>query len=176
MSPLSRKNSEADDSTNMLQTIWTGMVHVWNDLPVRYLFILIGAANVFITGPMVVGVPVIADTRLPQGAAAFGIIMSFYGGGSLLGTLIAGMLPKPSPQRLGIVLLLTWSLMGLGIVGLAFSYSIWFAAAITTAMGMANGYVVILFHHVAAKPHTVAYVGARDEPVDVRAGWIGSGG
>ena len=43
------------------------------------------AGNLFIVGPFEVGMPYIAYSRLPEGAAAFGVIMAAFGGGSLLG-------------------------------------------------------------------------------------------
>ena len=69
----------------------------------RGFFLLIAAANVLIVSPMNVGIPVLADTRLAEGAAAFGILMSALGGGSLIGIVLAGVLPKPPANIMGMV-------------------------------------------------------------------------
>ena len=103
------------------------------------------AINVLINGPILVGIPVLADTRFPQGAAAFGIILSAYGGGNLLGTLLAGVLPRPATSSMGSLMLAISSVLGVGTALLGLSASIPFAVAVGLAMGVANGYVVILF-------------------------------
>ncbi len=71
---------------------------VLQDPALRLVYILIAAVNLIFVGPLLVGIPVLADTRLPQGAAAFGMIMPAYGGGNLAGILLAGALPRFKPQ------------------------------------------------------------------------------
>jgi len=117
-----------------------GLLYVWKDNTLKIVFSLIAAINILIVGPMYVGIPVIAKIRFAEGAAAYGLIMSAFGGGSLAGIALAGMLPKPSPKRLGTVLLCVISLMGiaLAIIGLAPSTLI--AALASFVMGAANGY------------------------------------
>lgn len=137
--------SGGEESQTPLQAIRDGLAYTWNDKLLRYFFIMIGLANIFINGPIMVGIPVLADTRLPEGAAAFGIIMSAFGGGSLLGIIVAGVLPKLDYSRLGTVLFVTWASMGFSIAALGFVTSTPVAAAITFFAGAANGYVVILF-------------------------------
>jgi predicted MFS family arabinose efflux permease len=100
--------------------------------------------NVLITGPFSVGIPVIARTRFPEGAMAFGLIMSIFGGGALLGIVIAGILPKPSKKLLGTVLLSVISLMGIGLAVIGIAPSLTVAALAAVVMGTANGYNNIL--------------------------------
>ena len=50
---------------------------------------------------LAVGIPVLARTRFPEGAAAFGLIMSLFGGGALLGTALAGGGRTPARRRHG---------------------------------------------------------------------------
>ena len=71
--------------------------------------------------------------------------MSVYGGGSLLGTVLAGVLPKLPARRMGTILLGIISTLGIGLILFAFVQSLTVAALIMLAMGIANGYVVILF-------------------------------
>jgi MFS family permease len=111
----------------------------------RVIFILIAAVNLLILGPIFVGVPVLADTRLPEGAAAFGILVSAFGGGSLLGMGLAGILPKPGPRRLGPVMLIVTGMLGVGLALLGLVYSTTLAAMIGLIMGISYGYVLILF-------------------------------
>jgi MFS family permease len=132
-----------DDS--LLKSIGQGLRVVVQDPALRAFFLLIALSNLLVNGPFFVGVPVLAATRFTEGAAAFGIIMSAFGGGSLLGTVLAGVLPRPRPQTMGIVLGIIWSGLGLGVLALGLVNSTPAAAAIALAMGMAEGYVVILF-------------------------------
>jgi hypothetical protein len=130
---------------NLLTSIRKGMEVAWNDAPLRSFFLLIAVANLLVNGPVIVGIPVLADLRFAEGAAAFGIIMSAYGGGSLLGTALAAMLPRPPARSMGIVLGVVWSGLGLGVALLGLMNTTILAALVSGLMGAANGYVVILF-------------------------------
>ncbi len=55
------------------------------------MFLVISAANFLLIGPLLVGIPVLADQRLPEGAVAFGLLMSAYAGGNLVGYLLADL-------------------------------------------------------------------------------------
>ncbi len=118
---------------------------MWNDAPLRVFFAIVAAVHLFATGPVIVGIPVLADTRFPEGAAAFGIIMSAFGGGNFLGILLAGLLPKPATRRLGTVLLLVVSIVGVGLAALGFAPSTAIAALIALIIGIAEGYILIMF-------------------------------
>lgn len=138
------KEKDAKDS-NVLSSIWRGLVYVWDDVSLRGFFALIAAANVLITSPMTVGIPVLADTRFSEGAAAFGILMSALGGGSLIGIILAGTLPKPPAKIMGAVIGIIWSIMGIATIILGFIDSTPLAALIMFISGLSNGYVSILF-------------------------------
>jgi hypothetical protein len=130
---------------NLLASIRNGLEIAWNDAPLRSFFLLIAVANLLVNGPVIVGIPILADLRFAGGATAFGIIMSAYGGGSLLGTVLAAMLPRPAARSMGIVLGAVWSGLGLGVALLGLMNTTLLAALVAGLMGAANGYVVILF-------------------------------
>jgi MFS family permease len=136
---------DAQGANSLLPAIAAGLRAVWNDPALRAFFLLIALSNFLINGPIIVGIPVLADTRFAEGAAAFGIIMSAYGGGSLTGTLLAGLLPRPPGRVMGIILGAIWSGLGLGVLALGLISTTPLAAVTAFAMGAANGYVVILF-------------------------------
>ncbi|MCA9911379.1 MAG: MFS transporter, partial [Anaerolineae bacterium] len=137
--------STETDADNVLASIRAGMRHAWEDRSMRATFILIAVGNFLVMGALTVGIPVLADTRFPEGAAAFGILMSAFGGGSLLGTLLAMVLPQPPARWLGGVLGVTWSVLGLGIAALGLIAVTLPAAAVLLITGVAIGYVQILF-------------------------------
>lgn len=92
------KLSSTSENTEK-ESIWTdmtaGVKYVWDDKPLRLIFLVIAAINFLFIGPILVGVPVLADQRLAQGAVAFGMLISGYAGGNLGGFLMAGSLPRP---------------------------------------------------------------------------------
>ena len=133
------------DEESLVAAIAEGMRAVWRDPALRAFFLLIALSNFLIVGPLSIGIPVLAATRFAGGAAAYGVIMSAYGGGSLLGTILAAVLPRPPAKRMGIILGLIWSGLGLGVMALGLVATTSFAAMIAFLMGIAEGYVVILF-------------------------------
>ncbi len=139
------EETEAGQNESVLASIWEGLVNMWNDAPLRGFFVIVFAVHLFATGPVIVGIPVLADIRFAEGAAAFGVIMSAFGGGNFLGILLAGALPKPTPQRLGVVLLLVVGSIGFGLAGLGFAPSTAVAALTALAIGIAEGYIMIMF-------------------------------
>ena len=68
-----------------------------------------GLGILLIVGPFEVGLPVLVYSRLPDGAAAFGLMSSAFGGGSLVGVGGAMMLKPLPPARFGSVQLLSTS-------------------------------------------------------------------
>jgi hypothetical protein len=83
--------------------------------------------------------PFIAYSRLPEGAAAFGIVMAAFGGGSLLGLVIASVLPVPRPSRLGPTVILTLALAGLGVAAVSLVHTTLLAAIVIGGAGAALG-------------------------------------
>lgn len=128
----------------VIASIREGLLYVRNDATLKLVFSITMGLNLLINGPFAVGVPVVARTRFPEGAAAFGLIMSLFGGGALLGTVLAGVLPKPSNKRLGTVSLSVLSTMGIGLAVIGFAPTMYIAAAATLVMGSASGYANIL--------------------------------
>lgn len=130
--------------SGILASIREGLLYVWNDATLKVVFPIVMGLNILINGPFAVGIPVVARTRFPEGAAAFGLILSVFGGGALLGTVLAGILPKPSNKRLGTVSLNILSMMGLGLAVIGIAPTMYIAAAAGLVMGTANGYANIM--------------------------------
>lgn len=133
-----------DNTEGTLTAIRAGLAYVWRDRLVRGYFIMIGLASLFIVGPTIVGIPLLASMRLAGGAAAFGTVMSVYGGGNLLGMIISGMWPAPQRVR-GTVLMVTWSLSGVSLAALGLATTTPAAAAVALVMGLTDGYVLVQF-------------------------------
>ncbi len=130
------------------ETIWaaiiTGLKHVWGDDAMRLMFLVIAAVNFLFVGPILVGIPVLADQRLAEGAMAFGLLMSGFAGGNLAGFLLAGLLPRPDGKTMRRLLLALLTVFGsvLGLMG--FISSTWVDFGLMLVLGLGNGYVTII--------------------------------
>ncbi len=126
------------------RAIVVGMRYLWHDQALRLLFLLMAAMNLLFTGPLLVGIPVLANQRLTEGATAFGLLMSAFAGGNLAGYLLAGSLPRPAgaTMRLFLAALLAAFALVLGSYG--FIRSTWVDCGLTFLLGLGNGYLAIL--------------------------------
>lgn len=139
------QNGSIEASENIIESIRSGLNFVWNDLPLRAFFLVVAAVTFFFNGPFNIGIPLLADTRFPEGAVAYGTILSTWGAGSLVGMMLAGVLPRPNPKRMGTVLLILVSVMGIGLALLGVSTSMIFASAIGLLLGSVDGYINVFF-------------------------------
>src|SRR5687768_4755355 len=139
------QNESTETSENILESIRFGLNFVWNDRPLRAFFFVVAAITFFFNGPFNIGIPLLADTRFPEGAVAYGTILSTWGAGSLIGMVLAGVLPRPNPKRTGTVLLILVSVMGIGLAFLGVSTSMIFASTIGLVLGSVDGYINVFF-------------------------------
>lgn len=138
--------SSANDSDK--ESVWAaivvGLKYVWNDEALRLMFIVIAAVNFLFVGPILVGIPVLADQRLAEGAVAFGLLMSGFAGGNLVGFLLAGLLPRPSGETMRLLLLALLTVFGCVIGLMGFINSTWIDCGFMLLLGLGNGYVTII--------------------------------
>jgi MFS family permease len=73
----------------VLADIAAGVRHVWTDLPLRAFMLYAAVVTAFVGGPIQVGLPVLANSRMDLGAASLGILMTANGGGMLVGGFLA---------------------------------------------------------------------------------------
>ena len=53
---------------NVWASILAGIKYLWNDKVLRLMFMVLMTVNFLLIGPLMVGIPVLAETRLPEGA------------------------------------------------------------------------------------------------------------
>ncbi len=145
---LIRTGARRDADPAGKETVWAailaGITHLWSDKSLRFMFLVIAALNFLMVGPLLVGIPVLADQRLPEGAVAFGLLMSAYAGGNLVGYLLAGSLRSPAGVILQVILISLLAAFGLVIGAIGFLSSTWVDFALLLVLGVGNGYVGIL--------------------------------
>jgi MFS family permease len=102
--------------------------------------------NFLFTGPLLVGIPVLADQRLAEGAAAFGLLMSAFAGGNLLGYVLGGGLPRPAGNTLRMIIVGVTAGFGIALVAFGWIQSTWMDFVLILALGAGNGYIgLVLF-------------------------------
>jgi MFS family permease len=74
----------------MLHSILDGLRYVKNDVPLASLMLVVAVLNCAITGPISVGIAMIAKQKFGT-PLAFGLLMSALAAGALTGTLLAGL-------------------------------------------------------------------------------------
>ncbi len=141
---ISLNNDQTNAGESILESIKSGLSLVWRCKSLRYLLIVIAGVNFFLVGPFLVGIPVVAKSELPGGAAAYGIIIAMMGIGTLVGFILAGALPSPREDRVGSVITALVALMGVALIGMGWAHSTLAFASLSFAMSVANGYVSLV--------------------------------
>jgi MFS family permease len=124
-------------------SIKTGITYIAKSRRLISLLGLAAVINFLFAGPVVVGIPVIASTRLPEGAAAFGTLMAASAIGSLIGMAASGLIKVP-PRHVGLVVAIATGCFGLGLAAIGFIGSLWAGIAILVAIGIVSGYTGVV--------------------------------
>jgi MFS family permease len=121
-------------------SIAEGLHYVWNDGP---MFAILVAVNFLFIGPLLVGIPVLADLYLPERAVAYGLLVSGLAGGNLVGYLLAGQLPRPGGRSLQYLLLSALAVFGIAMASFGFLRSTTVLLLVMVLVGLGNGYITI---------------------------------
>jgi MFS family permease len=105
------------DQPGIIDAIREGLVYVSQNPVLLLVLLMVAAVDFSFVGPISVGLPVLAETRFgdPQ---AYGVMLSAFGAGSLLGIFVGGALRV---KRIGVLfagIMLVFALM-LGTLGVA---------------------------------------------------------
>lgn len=131
-----------------------GLHYAWTDPVLRAILIFIAIVDFAATGAFGVGLPALANSRFAGDATAFGIMLSAWGGGALLGTIVAGSLGQM--RRRGRLLVVLGLGLGVGVMAVGVAPNLLVVAAIIAAMGVGNGFVNVAF---------VAWLQKRTDPL-----------
>ena len=183
----------SEGSRGPVAGILEGIRYAWSDPLLRTMLFALALLSFSTSGPLRVGGAMLAEARL-GGAEAFGILLSAFGAGSLIGMVAAGSLVRPG--RRGLDLILGTAALGAGMTALGFVSSLLAAVAIVTGMGVGAGYLgvvlmawlqertkpslqgrvmsLMMFAAVAVDPLSYAAMGAISE-LDLRAMFAAAG-
>lgn len=129
----------------VLHAIMGGLRHFWKDKSLRAFCLFAGAVNFFISGPLQVGLPVLASAYLGHSASTFGAWMSFYGTGTLAGMAISGALPESGEGQLGMMALLINGLTGLLLLPIGLVRAPWQCSILLGVIGLLGGFIKTAF-------------------------------
>lgn len=124
----------------ILGEVMAGLRYTLGDPVLRTMIVVVTAMTFAISGPETVGFA--AQARLHWGGAfALGLTLGAFGGGSLIGSLLAGMLPRGRVLLRLVPVGITFA-VGLALIGVA--PNVFVAMALTAAMGVAGGAINVI--------------------------------
>ncbi len=137
---LAEEGSEEQDT---LSSILEGIRFARSEGAIFIVFLLVAGVEFLIEGPVIVGIPVLADTYLSEGALALGVITAGFAGGSILGAVLAGAIPAPR-RGLGPIFVTLFGLSGILLMPFGVLRAMWVAAGVAFFVGIIGAYVDVL--------------------------------
>ena len=117
--------------------ILEGLHYVWRDPAMRALLIIMTGVNLCISGPIIVGLAALAKFRFGS-PTAFGVLISAWSGGALLGSIVAGA--RKQRTHRGWTMIVASGIVALGIAAIGVLHTELTMAAVLAASGVAGGY------------------------------------
>lgn len=141
---LPAAHSEQPADEGIWASIVTAVRYIAGQEQLRLLFGVMLMVNFLFTGPLLVGIPIVADERLAEGAAAFGLLMAGYAGGNLVGYILAGVLPKLTGSMFSIVAVVLIASFGLVLAAFSWIMTTWLDFVLMLGLGAGNGYISLV--------------------------------
>jgi MFS family permease len=139
-----RGAAEPDSSEqNLLSSIRDGLRYAWSDPTMRALLTAIAGIDMTASGVFGVGLPLLGRTEF-GGSAAFGIMVSGFGAGALVGVIGAGMIKRPRYR--GIISVGVLTLFGVGTAVLPLAPNAVVATVMIALMGVGGGLINVLIN------------------------------
>jgi MFS family permease len=140
-----RRLAGEDVGESILISVRKALRYAWRHPAMRLFFLGIAALEIFFNAPFLVGMPVLIKQHWGEGAFEYGLIMSSYGGGALMGGVIAGLLPTPPDRILGRLMFVLVGYSGLTLGLIAIVSDVWVGCAIFCSSGLGDGFVFVHF-------------------------------
>jgi MFS family permease len=120
-----------------------GIRTLWQDPQLRAFIAYMALVSVLVAGPLQVGLPLFAKTRLSDGAAGFGWLMTANGIGMLLGSVVSTPVTRLMRGRVGVMVLCCDFIAGLALGALSTVHSVLPGAGLLVLAGLLAGSVQI---------------------------------
>jgi hypothetical protein len=143
----------------VLRDVIKGISFVWSDVELRVFILYLGAVSVFVAGPLLVGLPVLANTRMDRGAESLGLLRTANGAGMMAGSVLSGFALRRIGGRVGLAILCVDIVAGLGIAAMSMVHSTLVGLAIMGTVGTLAGMVQIGLFSWVQRRVPQAYMG-----------------
>lgn len=143
----------------VLGDVAKGVAFVWSDVQLRAFILYMGAVSVFVAGPLLVGLPVLANTRMDMGAESLGLLRTANGAGIMLGSVLSVVAMRALRGRVGLAVLCVDTVAGLGVAALTAVHSTGIGAALMLVVGLLAGMVQIALFSWMQRRVPQAYMG-----------------
>jgi len=127
----------------VLAAVASGLRASWNDRELRTCFLYWSAVALMISGPIQIALPMLADTRLGEGAGALGLLMGAHGAGTLAGMMVSSVKPTWRGSRLGRTILLVDAIVGALFIPMGWVQATWEGAVLLLAIGLLGGFMQV---------------------------------
>jgi MFS family permease len=123
--------------------ILEGLHYVWRDAAMRALLIVMTGVNLCVSGPIIVGLAALAKFRFGS-PAAFGVLISAWSGGALVGSIIAGTRKQRTHRGWTMIIASAIVAVGIAAIGtLTTELSMGIVLALSGVVGGYNNIVLI---------------------------------
>ncbi|HEX4681825.1 MAG TPA: MFS transporter [Gemmatimonadaceae bacterium] len=121
---------------SVIKSIKEGLSYVVTDRPLRALLLVTAVLNLFLAGPLSIGLAYVAKQRFSS-PVSFGVWISSVAAGTFVGMLLAGVIRM---KRRGLALLGATSILGLLTSTVGFVPGLIHVAVLLAAMGTLSGF------------------------------------
>ncbi|WP_305822233.1 MFS transporter [Massilia brevitalea] len=125
----------------LLASLKAGLCYCWDDATLRACFIYWSAMALFVSGPLQIAMPLLAE-RL-GGAGTYGSLMAAHGAGVLAGMLLSNVRPGLRIANFGTTLLVADGVVGLLFIAMAGVAGVWQGVGLLVALGVVGGYLQV---------------------------------
>lgn len=142
-------DAEEDDGeakpTSILGEVRQAIKWVWSVPAVRLGFIGIAILEFFFQTPLFVGLPALAKLRFVEPAFVYGLIVTAYGSGALLGAVAGGMSKGPRDENLVRTMFILFAGSGAAIGLIVLYPPYWWAMLLFFCSGAADSFIWVHF-------------------------------
>ena len=124
-----------------LHSIQEGLRAVHSDRPLLWLILLFATINICISGPIGVGLAVLAKFQFGS-ATALGTIFTCISVGALTGTILGGVVKKP--RKRGLLIVMMSILIGLEMIAIGLILKFVAIAILLVLMGLGAGFINVI--------------------------------
>ncbi|WP_094604462.1 Enterobactin exporter EntS [Sporomusa silvacetica DSM 10669] len=129
---LTRPQTPASDSENILEGLKEGFVYTYKLLPIRMVLLLLVLVSL-VGFPVLPLMPLFAGQVLHGGSETLGWLMAAFGLGALMGTIF--LASRKSIAGIEKVITVTSIVLAVGLIGFSLSTTLWISLGILLIMG-----------------------------------------